>query len=135
MLKVCLDTNVWLSGIAYSGPPAEVVTMAMGRKFQIVTSSFILDEMERNLVTKFGVHFKKAKALRFRIAQIADVYDPKGTVRVIKDHFADNLVLETAWIGRARYLVTGDKQHLLPLKIFRHVKILSSAEFLAELGR
>jgi predicted nucleic acid-binding protein len=105
--------------------------MALGRKFQIVTSSLILDEMERNLVAKFDVPVKKAKALRFRIAQIADVYDPKGTVHAIKDHPADNLVLETAWIGRAKYLVTGDKRHLLPLKIFRHVKIVGAVEFLA----
>ena len=109
--------------------------MAMSRKFQIVTSSVILDELERNLVNKLNVHGKKAKALRFRIAQIADVYDPKGTVTVIEDHAADNMVLETAWIGRAKYLVTGDKKHLLPLKIFRHVKIVTVSELLAYLKK
>jgi putative PIN family toxin of toxin-antitoxin system len=135
VLKVCFDTNIWLSGIAFSGSPSEIVNMAMGRKFQIVTSSFILDEVERNLVSKFHIHSKKASALRFRIAQIADVYDPKGTVHVVQNHAADNMVLETAWIGRAKYLVTGDKQHLLPLKIFRHVKIVNAAEFLGAIKR
>jgi uncharacterized protein len=105
----------------------------MNRKFQIVTSTFILDELERNLVNKFSVLPKNARSLRFRISQIADVYEPKGTVHIIKDHRADNLVLETAWIGRARYLVTGDKKHLLPVRLFRHVKIVEPTVFLAAL--
>lgn len=130
MLKVCLDTNVWLSGIAFSGIPAQIVTLALNRKFQIVTSLFILDELERNLANKFDVPAKKARNLRSHIAQVADVYDPKGTVRVVPNHSADNLVLETAWLGRARYLVTGDRQHLLPLKVFRNVKIVEPAVFL-----
>lgn len=133
-MKVCLDTNVWLSGIAFSGVPSQIVTLAMNRKFQIVTSVFILDEMERNLVSKFDVPTKKARQLRSHIEKIGDVYDPKGTVHVVENHAADNLVLETAWLGRARYLVTGDKQHLLPLKTFRNVKIVEPAFFLKVLN-
>jgi uncharacterized protein len=45
------------------------------------------------------------------------------------------LVLETAWIGRAKYLITGDKKHLLPLKIFRHVKIVTAVDFLATMKK
>lgn len=130
MLKVCLDTNVWISGIAFSGIPAEIVNLAFNRKFQIVTSIPILEELQRNLVSKFDVHPKKAKHLRFRIAQIADVYEPKGTIKVIPDDHADNLVLETALLGNAKYLVTGDKEHLLPLRRFKHTKILEPASFL-----
>jgi predicted nucleic acid-binding protein len=33
-------------------------------------------------------------------------------------------------MGRARFLVTGDKEHLLPLKIYKHVKIVDAAGFL-----
>lgn len=134
MLKVCLDTNVWLSGIAFpTGKPAEIVTSALNRKFQIITSLFILSEVERNLIKKFDVSAKKAKRLTFRISQIADVYDPKGSVHVIKECHPDNLVLETAWLGKAKYLVTGDKEHLLPLKVFKHVKIVDPASFLLRL--
>jgi len=61
----------------------------------------------------------------------ADVYDPKGTVKVIPKSHGDNLVLETAWIGRAKYLVTGDKQHLLPLKVFRNIKIIEPGYFVS----
>ena len=135
MVKACIDTNVWLSGIVFTGIPAETVQLAMKQKFQVVTSDFILEEVERNLVQKFDVPSKKARNLIYRISQIADVYQPKGTVNVIADENPDNFVLETAWIGRAKYLVTGDRGHLLPLKIFRNTKIVNPSYFLGTLKR
>jgi len=122
-----------MSGLAYSGTPAEIVGLAFGRKFQIVTSTAILEELQRNLVNKFDIHPKKARHLCFRIAQIADVYQPTGRVHIIPDNRGDNLVLETAWLGKAKYLVTGDKEHLLPLKMFKHVKIIEPAAFLVRM--
>ena len=133
MLKVCLDTNVWISGIAFSGAPSEIVNLAFARKFQVVTSNAILDELRRNLVGKFDVHPKKALSLCFRIAQIADVYEPTGTVHLIPNNRGDNLVLETAWLGKAKYLITGDREHLLPLKMFKHIKIVEPSAFLVRL--
>jgi putative PIN family toxin of toxin-antitoxin system len=133
MLKVCLDTNVWISGLAFSGTPAEIVSLAFSRKFQVVTSNLILEELNRNLVKKFGVNPKRAKHLCFRIAQIADVYEPKGAIHAISGNHADNLVLETAVLGRAKYLVTGDREHLLPLKVFRNIKIIEPTALLLRL--
>ena len=130
MVKACIDTNVWLSGIIFTGVPSEIVQLAMKQKFQVVTSEFILDEVERNLVHKFDVPVKKARNLIYRISQIADVYQPQGTVSVIPNHNPDNFVLETAWIGRAKYLVTGDRGHLLPIKVFRNTKIVNPSHFL-----
>ena len=49
--------------------------------------------------------------------------------------YTDNLVLETAFLGKAKYLVTGDKEHLLPLKIFKHVKIVDPATFLMQIKK
>ncbi|MBK7963076.1 MAG: putative toxin-antitoxin system toxin component, PIN family [Bdellovibrionales bacterium] len=83
MLKVCLDTNVWISGLAFSGIPAEIVSLAFNRKFQVVTSTLILEELNRNLVKKFDVNPKRARPLCFRIEQISDVYEPKGNIQAV----------------------------------------------------
>lgn len=131
MLRVCIDTNVWLSGLIFSSAPAEIVDLALRKQFHLVLSSFILDEVERNLIKKFSVQPTSAAQLRYRIAEIADVYEPEGNVDIVQDTHADNLVLETAWLGRAHYLVTGDKKHLLPLKTFRSTEIISPSDFLA----
>jgi predicted nucleic acid-binding protein len=44
------------------------------------------------------------------------------------------MVLECALAGEADYLVTGDKKHLLPLRQFRGIRIISPAEFLKRLA-
>ncbi len=133
MLKACIDTNVWISGVIFTGKPAEIVTAAFNRKFEVVLSQVILEEVERNLINKFHFKRKSAKKLINRILQIADLYEPSGSVRVIPNNHADNLILETAMLGNAKYLVTGDHEHLLPLKIFKHVKIVEPSDFLANL--
>ena len=70
MIRVCIDTNVWLSGLAFKGPPAKVVRLAEQRKIQVVLSPFILDEVKRNLVHKFAVKVKAARRLRYGIVVI-----------------------------------------------------------------
>jgi uncharacterized protein len=43
----------------------------------------------------------------------------------------DEIFLECALAGRADCIVSGDKAHLLPLREWRGIKILSAAQFLA----
>lgn len=130
MLKVCIDTNVWLSGLVFSGAPAEIVDLALKRRFEVILSTVILNEVHHNLIKKFDVTAKAASRLRYRLAQLADLYEPRGEVRIIPGQHADNLILETAWLGRAKYLVTGDREHLIPLRRFKNTRILEPAQFL-----
>ena len=131
MIRACIDTNVWISGILYSGPPADIIELAFKKKFQLVLSNFILEELQRNLIKKFEVAPSSAKKLIFRIAQIADVYEPSGNVKIVPDMHSDNLILETAMLGKSKYLVTGDRKHLLPLKCFHNIKIIEPNLFLS----
>lgn len=133
MLKVCIDTNVWISGVLFTGKPSEVVTAAFDRKFELVLSQVILDEVERNLLNKFKFSQKSVRKLINRILQIAELYEPSGTIKIIPNGHTDNLVLETALQGKAKYLVTGDREHLLPLKVFKNMKILDPAKFMVVL--
>lgn len=133
MVKACIDTNVWISGILFPGKPAEIISAAFNRKFEVILSQVILDEIERNLLKKFNFTSGNTKRFINRIIQIADLYEPSGWVKVISNDHNDNLVLETAVIGNAKYLVTGDREHLLPLKSFKHVKIIDPAVFLVKL--
>jgi putative PIN family toxin of toxin-antitoxin system len=82
-VRVCLDTNVWVSGIVFRGAPARVVQFALERKFVVVTSRVILDEVERILESKFEVPRKDVVRLTRRITEIADVYEPRGELRLI----------------------------------------------------
>ena len=47
----------------------------------------------------------------------------------------DNKVVECAVAAGATHLVTGDRRHLLPLKSYQGIQILSPAEFVALVPR
>jgi len=55
--------------------------------------------------------------------------EPSESVDVIPEKLADNEILACALATEADYLVTGDKKHLLPLKSFRRISIISPNEF------
>jgi putative PIN family toxin of toxin-antitoxin system len=46
-MKIVLDTNVFISGIFFSGPPAQILKAWKDQKFQIVISKEILREYQR----------------------------------------------------------------------------------------
>ncbi|MBI3535819.1 MAG: putative toxin-antitoxin system toxin component, PIN family [Deltaproteobacteria bacterium] len=130
MLKVCLDTNILISGVLFAGKPAEIVSLAFNKKFELILSQIILNELEKNLLHKFDYSYRNTKKLVNRLLQISDLYEPTGQVNVIVGNRGDNLVLETAVIGGAKYLVTGDHKDLLPLKFYRNVRIIEAWYFL-----
>jgi predicted nucleic acid-binding protein len=41
--------QIWISGVIFSGKPAEVVNAALNKKFQVVLSQVILDEIEKKV--------------------------------------------------------------------------------------
>ena len=55
---------------------------------------------------------------------------PKRKVTIIKYKDDDNRILECALEGKAQYIISGDRKHLLPLKEYQGTKILSPADFL-----
>ena len=52
-----------------------------------------------------------------------------GIVKVIAEDPDDNAILETAIVGNVDYLISGDP-HLLKLKEFAKVRIVTASEFL-----
>ena len=46
-MRVVLDTNVFISGIFFSGPPSKILKAWVNQSFQIVLSKKILDEYQR----------------------------------------------------------------------------------------
>jgi predicted nucleic acid-binding protein len=46
-LKVVMDTNVFISGVFFSGPPFQILKAWQSGKFELVVSQEILDEYRR----------------------------------------------------------------------------------------
>ena len=55
---------------------------------------------------------------------------PKRRLSVIKEKDADNRILECAVEGKTDYIISGDKRHILPLREYSGIGILSPDAFL-----
>ena len=56
------------------------------------------------------------------------IVEPQERISIVKDDPKDNIFIETAAAGNADYIVSQDN-HLLKLKEFRGIKIITPEEF------
>ncbi|MEM1874990.1 MAG: putative toxin-antitoxin system toxin component, PIN family [Candidatus Hadarchaeales archaeon] len=131
--KVVIDTSVYISGLTYPGRSREVLELMVKNRIEVYVSQFIIQEIERILQKKFGWSSKAIERFVAFLRKKVKVIEPKIRLSVITEKDDDNRILECALEGKAHYLVTGDKKHLLPIKSYQGVKILSPGEFLQEI--
>lgn len=130
MISACLDTNILISGFVFGGKPLQCIQKAILKEYQLVLSSFILEETKRNLILKFYVPTDEAEKFLNAMMVLATIVEPKPFLKVIKTKINDNRILETALIGDADYLVTGDKKDILALASIGATKIVTPSQFL-----
>jgi len=120
-LRVVLDTNVLISGIAYPGSvPGKILTAWRHGSVEVLLSTYILDELRRvlpRLASRHGLSAFEIDDLVDALSIQAEVIEPQaGTEPELRDA-ADQPVLGTllAALGSAgaNYLITGDKDLLL----------------------
>jgi predicted nucleic acid-binding protein len=63
------------------------------------------------------------------INRVAKIVNVTSQFKAVKEDPDDDIVVRTAFDGKANYIVTGDK-HLLSLGTFRGIKILTADEML-----
>ena len=88
-----------------------------------------MEELAEELGTR--LHFSReqvAETLADYLGFLQVIGIPKALTAFCRD-LEDNMVLECALEGRARYIVSGDKD-LLELKEFRGIRIVRATEFL-----
>ncbi len=133
-IKAVLDTNILISLLFKKGLAKEFSRLMEKRNVEFYSSEEILRELARVLTyPKIEEVFKKTgidktTALESVIA-ILKIMNPKVKVDAVKRDPLDNKVLECALEAGAKYIVSGDK-HLLELKKFRKIEILTAREFL-----
>jgi putative PIN family toxin of toxin-antitoxin system len=128
--RVVIDTNVFVSGLNFAGKPGEVLELFVRGDIDVIISPFILSEIERILRERFEWSEGNIHRVLNRIKRQTILVHPKLKVTIIKWKDDDNRILECAIEGKAQYIISGDKKHLLPLKEYQMTKILSPAEFL-----
>jgi putative PIN family toxin of toxin-antitoxin system len=128
--KVVLDTNLLISALGWKGKPREIFDKAIRGKFKLVISTKQLAELSETMdYPKLG--FTEEQKLRFLalVLEISSLIEPKEKLTIIKEDPDDNEVLECAVSCNADYIISGDR-HLLKLKEFKGIKILTAKKFL-----
>lgn len=137
-MRVVLDTNVVVSAfLSTAGAPARVLDLWRRQDFQVVVSEPLLEEYRRALLyervaSRHGMGVSDITEVVEGFREFAVLVTPGETISAIQEDPQDNRVLECALAGGAAYVVSGD-YHLLKLKAFRDIQILSSSQFLAVL--
>ncbi len=128
-LRVVLDTNVLVSGLAYPGSiPGRIVGIWRQGGLDVVLSHHILDEMVCVLprLSRVKLSPVEIRDLVDSLMFLADIVEPAdGEDGDLRDP-SDQPVLFTLIAAQAQYLITGDKD-LLALST--RYPILTPAEF------
>jgi putative PIN family toxin of toxin-antitoxin system len=117
MVKVVLDTNILISALIKSGKPRTLVFKLLGREAQLILSRNILDEFieasEDNKIKRYIDEEDVALFLRF-LATVGKIVVVKSRFKIVSQDSDDDVILRTAYDGKADYIVSGDN-HLLSL--------------------
>jgi uncharacterized protein len=130
-VRLVADTNTVISGLLWGGTPGRLIDLAVQGRIKFVTSLPLLAELEGVLArNKFSVQLAK------RGLSVADVFDgyvalvetvaPAQIAPTITRDPADDQVLAAALAGKVDLIVSGDA-HLLDLKLFRGIGIVTTA--------
>jgi len=134
MKRVVLDTNVFVSAVL-GGMLEPILDGWQTGKFAVVVS----DEIVREYLTvlqrpKFGLSGKVIDTIAAFIFHKAIFITPLVSMQIIQSDPSDDKFLEAAVSGEADCIVSGDK-HLLAIKHFRDVYIISARQFIEQLGK
>ncbi|MCG6150381.1 putative toxin-antitoxin system toxin component, PIN family [Leptospira levettii] len=131
MLKILLDTNIYISAILFNGKPKLVLQDLIDETFVGYISSEILDEIEETLTKpKFKL---PNDFIQFSLGEIRN----STTIiknKPLKDYLNlrdrdDFHILETAFSANVDFIITGDKD-LLTLEKIKGLKIITPDEYL-----
>ncbi|MBC8389424.1 MAG: putative toxin-antitoxin system toxin component, PIN family [Actinobacteria bacterium] len=131
-MKVVIDTNIFISSFFNKkGNPRKIINLWKEEKIQLCISSEILEEY-LGVLSRFGLagepELKELLDLFKR--QVNILYKPITIkIALVKNDPDDNKFIECAVTNKADYIISGDN-HLLSLREYENIKILSPKEFL-----
>lgn len=131
-MDVVFDVNVLISALIIKGKPKELWLKAVRNEFNLVSSRQILSDFLAVVGRKkFQRYVKENDIVDFleTFNSTAKFVNIRSNFRVVKQDPDDDVIIATAYDGRADYIVSGDR-HLLELKKFRRIKIVTVDEML-----
>jgi putative PIN family toxin of toxin-antitoxin system len=131
-VRVILDTNVFVSGIFFTGPPYRILEAWRDGKIQLVISQEILEEYQRVGET-LGKQFPgvKLQPILELVAMNAEIFSDQPLPGPVCDDPADDKFIACAVVSGCRIIVSGDR-HLLKVSGFGGIRVIKPRQFIEE---
>jgi len=131
-MRVVIDTNIMVSAYLGGALKAIIVSWNSG-KFTLVVSDAISNEYHDVLRrSKFQIEQTELDDFFAFLLDKAEFVIPLETINVITNDPSDNKFIEAAIAGKAKLIVSGDN-HLLEIRSFRDIPIITAKEFIKRL--
>lgn len=128
-MRIILDTNVFVSGVFFSGPPYQILKAWRDDKVQLVISSEIFDEYRR-VAQELGERFPDIdlRSILELVTIRAEMSSAPGLTKHVRDDPDDDKFLACAIACKSKIIESGDK-HLLNVSGFRGISVQRPREF------
>lgn len=132
-MKIVVDTNVFISGLLWGGPPNRILRWTRDGFLKIIVCEEITAEVRRVMqYKKFSKRLSDLdttsnKVFSYFMNLITFMPTPQIIPEVIHEDRFDNIFLALASENKARLIVSGDK-HLLDLKVYKNIEIVMPGE-------
>jgi len=138
-VRIVADTNVFVSGIIWHGPPSSLMASIWRRDCDLVSSEEILAELlsvlsRPHLLIRLAARKRTPEEVVTKIRRIAFLVEPAEVVppQALRD-LKDLPVLRCAVGGKAQVIVSGDRD-LLELQEFAGIPIVTPRRLVAAQG-
>jgi uncharacterized protein len=128
-VRVILDTNVFLSGVFFSGPPSQILEAWRDSRLHMVISQEILDEYMR-VAKILSVQFPAIDILSIikLVTVEAEIFPSYTLPEPVCDDPDDDKFLACAIASKCKLIISGDK-HLLRVSEFKGINIMKPRNF------
>lgn len=128
-MKIVLDTNVFVSGVFFSGPPYQILRAWKNQEIQIVISLEILDEYSR-VGEELSEQFPETdlNPILELVTTKAELVKAARLSEAVCDDPDDDKFFACAISGKAEIIVSGDK-HLLKMSGYKGIQVVKPRQF------
>lgn len=132
IMRVVLDTNIFISGIFWEGNYcSKIIDAWRSGKIMIVSSSETVQEFIETMNDfKIKMPEEMIQEWKRRIAENSIRVMPTEKLDIVKNDPKDNKFFEAAVAGKAQYIISQDKKHVLIIPEFRRIKTIHPEEFM-----
>lgn len=133
-MRVVFDTNVIASATFWRGVPFDCLAAWAAGRCEAIVSPAILAEYQET-IEELGKQYPARQGVAWveALTEAATLVFPMEQATGATPDPHDEMILECALAAEADVIVSGDKKHLLSLRRYRGIPILSPSDFLRSL--